>query len=261
MSANPASSPGDFSRRKPLWLRALPLAVLACGLVAFFALGWHRYVSFETIRTYRGMLMDWVGRWGMLAAFAYGICYAAMTAFSIPGGALSTIVGGYLFGLWIGAASTVVGATLGAIAVFLAARTALGDALRARTGGALRRMEDGFRHNAFSYLLVLRLVPIFPFWLVNLVPAFCGVSLRTYALATLIGIIPATFVFTWVGSSFGDLLDRGEKPDLTIIFRWDVLLPILGLALLALLPVIVRRWTGKGSGASGRQGEDTDARP
>lgn len=227
--------------RKPLWLRLLPLAILCAGFAAFFALGWHRYVSFETIRVHRGMLMDWVGRWGLMAALAYVAGYALMTGFSIPGGALATIVGGYLFGLWLGAAASVIGATLGAIAVFLAARTALADFLRAKTGGALRRMEDGFRRNAFSYLLVLRLVPVFPFWLVNLVPAFCGVPLRTYALATLIGIVPGSFVFASVGSGLGALLDRGETPDLKIVFQWNILLPILGLALLALLPVIVKK--------------------
>jgi len=243
MSADPAPAPETAPRRppKPLWLRLLPLLILCAGLAAFFALGWHRFVSFETIRVHRGMLMDWVGRWGMMAALAYAACYALMTAFSIPGGALATIVGGYLFGLWLGVAASVVGATLGAIAVFLAARTALGEILRAKAGGALRRMEEGFRRNAFSYLLVLRLVPVFPFWLVNLVPAFCGVSLRTYALATLIGIIPGSFVFVSVGNGLGALLDRGETPDLKIIFQWKFLLPILGLALLALLPVIVRK--------------------
>jgi uncharacterized membrane protein YdjX (TVP38/TMEM64 family) len=243
MSADHAPPPETPPRRapKPLWLRLLPLVILCLGLVAFFALGWHRYVSFETIRTYRGMLMDWVGRWGMFAALAYIVCYALMAAFSIPGGALATIVGGYLFGLWLGVAASVIGATLGAVAVFLAARTALGELLRAKAGGALRRMEDGFRRNAFSYLLVLRLVPIFPFWLVNLVPAFCGVSLRTYTLATLIGIIPGSFVFASVGNGLGALLDRGETPDLKIVFQWEILLPILGLALLALLPVLVRK--------------------
>ena len=226
---------------KPLWIKALPLVVLCAGFAAFFALGWHRYISFESIRIHRGMLMDWVGRWGMMAALAYIGCYALMAAFSIPGGALATIVGGYLFGLWLGAAASVIGATLGAIAVFLAARTALGDVLRAKAGPALRRMEDGFRRNAFSYLLVLRLVPIFPFWLVNLVPAFCGVPLRTYTLATFLGIIPGGFVFASVGAGLGELLDRGEKPDLKIIFQWHILLPILGLALLALLPVILKK--------------------
>lgn len=243
MSAENAPSPEAAPRKapKPLWLRLLPLAILCAGLVAFFALGWHRYVSFESIRTNRSMLMDWVGRWGATSVLAFVLGYALMTAFSIPGGALATIVGGYLFGLWLGAAASAIGATLGSIAVFLAARTALGEFLRARTGGALRRMEEGFRRDAFSYLLVLRLVPLFPFWLVNLVPAFCGVPLRTYALATLIGIVPGGFVFASVGSGLGQLLDRGESPDLTILFQWNILLPILGLALLALLPVLVKK--------------------
>ncbi len=246
MSADhdPARGALPAQKARPLWLRLLPLGILCAGLVAFFALGWHRYVSFETIRVHRGMLMDWVGRWGTVAAIAYAGGYALMTAFSIPGGALATIVGGYLFGLWLGTAASVIGATIGAIAVFLAARTALADFLRARAGSTIRRMEDGFRRNAFSYLLALRLVPIFPFWLVNLVPAFCGVSLRSFAAATFIGIIPGGFVFASVGSGLGTLLDRGEKPDLKIIFQWNILLPILGLALLALLPVVVRWWKG-----------------
>jgi len=239
-NAPPRDSP-PAHKPKPLWLRLLPLAILCAGFAAFFALGWHRYVSFDMIRIHRGMLMEWVGRWGMLAGAAFIGAYALMAAFSIPGGALATIVGGYLFGLWLGAAASVIGATIGAVAVFLAARTALGELLRAKAGPALRRMEDGFRRNAFSYLLVLRLVPVFPFWLVNLVPAFCGVSLRTYTLATLIGIVPGSFVFASVGSGLGALLDRGEHPDLKIVFQWNILLPILGLALLALLPVVIRK--------------------
>lgn len=234
--------PHSLSPPRPLWQRLLPLGVLASGLIAFFALGWHRYVSFETIRIHRAMLMGWVEGWGVFALVAYVAGYALMAAFSIPGGALATIVGGYLFGLWAGTAASVAGATLGAIAVFLAARTAVGDALRARAGPALKRMEAGFRHNAFSYLLVLRLVPIFPFWLVNLVPAFCGVGLGTYALATLIGIVPGSFVFVSVGNGLGALFDRGETPDMTIVFHWDILLPILGLSALALLPVALRKW-------------------
>jgi uncharacterized membrane protein YdjX (TVP38/TMEM64 family) len=252
MRADLAPSREPPPRRKPLWLRVLPLALLCAGFATFIALGWHRHVSFEAIRMHRGMLMDWVDRWGMLAALAYGAGYAAMAAFSIPGGALATIAGGYLFGLWLGAAASVVGATLGAVAVFLAARTALGDFLRAKTGGALKRMEEGFRRDAFSYLLVLRLVPIFPFWLVNLVPAFCGVSLRTYALATLIGIVPGSLVFASVGSGLGALLDRGETPDLKIVFQWNILLPVLGLALLALLPVLVKRIQARRAARTGR---------
>jgi uncharacterized membrane protein YdjX (TVP38/TMEM64 family) len=252
---HPSPAPdAALSRRKPLWLRLLPLAILVAGLVAFFALGWHRYVSFEMIRIHRAMLMEWVARWGTMALAAYVAGYALMAAFSIPGAALATLTGGYLFGLWLGAAASVVGATIGAVAVFLAARTAIGDYLRAKAGPGLRRMEEGFRRNAFSYLLVLRIVPVFPFWLVNLVPAFCGVNLRTYALATLIGIVPGSIVYASVGNGLGTLLDRGETPDLMIIFQWDILLPILGLALLALLPVAFRRIQTRRAPRSSSQG-------
>jgi uncharacterized membrane protein YdjX (TVP38/TMEM64 family) len=245
MPAEPSPSHDRARTRRPLWLRALPLAVLVAGLVAFFALGWHRYVTFETVKAHRGLLMDWVARWGALAMAAFIVCYALMAAFSIPGAALATITFGYLFGLWAGVAASVAGATLGAVAVFLAAKSAIGDALRAKAGPGLKRMEEGFRRNAFSYLLVLRLVPIFPFWLVNLVPAFCGVSLGTYTLATLIGIVPGSFVYTSIGNGLGALLDRGETPDLMIVFQWDILLPILGLAALALLPVALKRFQAR----------------
>jgi uncharacterized membrane protein YdjX (TVP38/TMEM64 family) len=129
--------------------------------------------------------------------------------------------------------------------VFLIARTALGDALRAKAGPWMRRMEAGFRENAFSYLLVLRLIPLFPFWLVNLVPAFLGVPLGAYVLATFLGIIPGSLVYASVGNGLGVVFDRGGAPDLGIIFRPAILGPIVGLAALALLPVIYRKYKGR----------------
>jgi uncharacterized membrane protein YdjX (TVP38/TMEM64 family) len=139
----------------------------------------------------------------------------------------------------------VVGATVGATIVFLIARTALGDALRARAGPRVRRMEEGFRSDALSYLLVLRLIPIFPFWLVNIVPAFLGVALRTYVLGTFIGIIPGSFVYASVGNGLGAVFEAGGTPDLGIVFQPAILLPIVGLAVLALLPVGYRRYKAR----------------
>lgn len=231
------SDPVPQSAARPRWLRWLPLIVLGSGLALFFTLGGHRFVGFEQIKLHREMLKTWVVHWGLGAAIAYALGYAVMTAFSIPGGALATLVGGFLFGAVAGTAISVVGGTLGAVALFLAARTAIGGLLRERAGPALRRMEEGFRRNAFSYLLGLRLIPVFPFWLVNLVPAFCGVGLRTYVLATLIGIVPGTFIYASVGAGLDNFLEEGgDMPDLGIIFTPRYLLPILGLAALALLP-------------------------
>jgi uncharacterized membrane protein YdjX (TVP38/TMEM64 family) len=152
-----------------------------------------------------------------------------------------TIAGGFLFGPWLASALTVVGATLGAVALFLAARYAFADYLRAKAGPAVRRMEAGFNENAMSYMLFLRLVPVFPFWLVNLVPALLGVRFATYVVATFAGIIPGTVVFALVGDGLGAVLDAGGSLNLTIIFEPRFLAPIVGLALLTLLPVVVKR--------------------
>ncbi len=153
--------------------------------------------------------------------------------------------GGFLFGTFEAAVYVVIGATLGATGIFLAAKTAFGDVLHARAGPALQKMEAGFQENALSYLLVLRLIPLFPFWLVNIVPAFLGVPLRTYVIGTFFGIIPGVLVFASVGSSIGGVLDSfdpDDPPDLgSIIFQPENLLPLLGLAVLSLLPIVYRR--------------------
>ena len=231
-----------MNEKKPLLRRLLPVFVLIAGFAAFFAFGLDSYVTFDALRENRAALQDYVDMYGALAIFAYGLAYVVIVAFSLPGGAIMTITGGFLFGTVVGGGTAVISATLGATALFLAARYALGDVLRGRAGPFVRRMEDGFRENALSYLLVLRLIPLFPFWLVNLVPAFLGVRTSTYVTGTLVGIIPGTFVYASVGNGLGAVFDTGETPDLAIIFKPEILLPIVGLALLALLPVAYKRW-------------------
>ena len=233
---------------RPAWLRWLPVALLAAGAAAFFALGLDDYIAFDTLARHRGELLAWVDARPVVAPLLYIVGYIAAIAFSLPGGVLLTVTGGFLFGPLFGALFAILGATGGATAVFLAARTALGERLRARAGSALQRLQDGFRRDAFSYLLVLRLVPLFPFFLVNIVPAFAGVTTRVYVLATFIGIIPGTFVFASVGNGLGAVFDAGQTPDLRIILKPQILLPILGLALLALVPVGYKRWKGSGGG-------------
>lgn len=225
--------------------RLVPLFILIAAFIGFFAFGFDRYVSFEALRAHRAELTEFVAENHLMAAALFMILYAAATAVSLPGGAVLTIAGGFLFGTVFATVYVVLGATMGAVALFLAARTALGNFLRARAGGMLRRMEDGFRENAFSYLLFLRLIPVFPFWLVNLVPAFLGVPLRTYVLATAIGIVPGSFVYASVGNGLGAVFDAGKSPDLGIIFSPEILLPIIGMALLALLPVVYRKFRGR----------------
>lgn len=221
--------------------RWLPLAILVAGLVLFFALGGQRYVSFQTLHEHHEELHHFVATNGLAAGLFFVLAYVLVTAFSLPGGAVMTVFGGYVFGPYLATGYIVIAATAGATILFLVARSTLGAALRERAGPFLKKMEAGFRENALSYLLVLRLVPLFPFWLVNLVPAFLGVPLRTFVIATLIGIIPGTFVYASLGGGVGALLDTGGEPDLGLIFHANILLPLVGLALLALLPVVYKR--------------------
>jgi uncharacterized membrane protein YdjX (TVP38/TMEM64 family) len=236
---------GDTRRSRPAFKRFLPVILLAAGFAAFFLFGLNDYLTYQALVDNRDWLQQQVAEHAVIAFLAYIAVYGVVVAFSIPGGTVMTLAGGFLFGTLLGGSLTVIAATLGSVAVFLAARSAVGGALRAKAGGALDKMEKGFQENALSYLLVLRLVPIFPFFIVNIVPALLGVSLRIYALGTLVGIIPGTFVYASVGAGLGSILDRGETPDFGIIFDPAVLLPLIALSLLALLPVAYRRFKKK----------------
>ena len=229
-------------RPRPSAWRLAPLGLVAAAAIAFIAIGGHHYLTFAALAENRGRLMAFVADRGCAAGAVYIALYAVLTALSVPGGGVLTIAGGVLFGTWLGALCAVIGATLGATAIFLAVRAGLSGLAR-RAGPLAGRLEAGFRADAFSYLLFLRLVPIFPFWLVNLVPALLGVRLRTFVLGTFIGIIPATFIYAGLGNGLGRVV---ENPDLSIVFRPAVLLPLVGLAVLALIPVGYRRWRRKG---------------
>lgn len=231
-----ASGRGGFSVKR-LW----PLAVIAAGIAAFFGLGLDQYVSFEALREHRGTLLQYVADNRVAAPLIYMAIYAAAIALSLPGGAVLTIAGGFLFGKALGTTAVVVAATLGATILFVIAKSALGDPLRARAGPWLDKMAKGFQDGALSYLLVLRLIPVFPFFVVNLVPAFLGVKLWVYVVATFVGIIPGTFVFVTVGSGLGSIFDSGEDFTASGILTPDIITALVGLAILALLPVIHKK--------------------
>jgi uncharacterized membrane protein YdjX (TVP38/TMEM64 family) len=227
------------------WRRLIPLFILLAALTFAVSMGWHHYLSLTALRDHQTELRALVAQHGAMAGIAFTVIYAIVIAVSIPGGLILTLCGGFLFGALAGMLYVVVGATLGATGVFLAARTAVGDAFRRRAGPFLQKMEDGFRENEMSYMLVLRLIPLFPFWLVNIVPAILGVSLRSYVIGTFIGIIPATFVFASVGAGLSSLLetfDPENPPNLaSIILEPRYLLPIAGLAVLSVLPILYKK--------------------
>lgn len=229
------------SPRPKLWKRLAPVAVLAALAVAVFAFGFDDYLTFEALREHRAALRGWVAEYGAVAALVYVLIYAAAVAMSLPGAVFMTLAGGFLFGAALGTACTVVAATLGATAVFLVARTALGDSLRARAGPWMTRLEAGFRGNALSYLLVLRLIPVFPFWLVNLVPAALGVPLGVFVAATAVGIVPGTFVFCLAGAGLGGVFDSGETFSASAVLTPEIAAALLGLAALSLAPTLYKR--------------------
>ncbi|MBT7760479.1 MAG: TVP38/TMEM64 family protein [Rhodospirillaceae bacterium] len=239
---NQVEKDAKAARRAPLlsMRRLWPLLVLAAGLIAFLAVDGDAYFTLDSLRLYRADLARYVVEHAFVTALCFVIVYAVMVAFSLPGAFVMTVTSGFFFGSVVATSLVVVAATIGATAIFLIAKTALGDPLRARAGPALLKMEDGFRENAFNYLLILRLIPLFPFFLVNLVPAFLGVRLRDYVLATFIGIIPGTFVFAQVGMGLDSILDSDEELSVSMLMSNDILVALIGLAVLAALPLVYK---------------------
>ena len=225
----------------PIWKRLLPLAILGGGIAAFFVFGLNKYLSFDQLRAHRGELMTFVAGMPIKAVLIFMAAYALSTAFSLPGGAVLTLTGGFLFGIWEGTGAVVIGATIGATALFLVARSALGNVLRAKAGPWLAKLEDGFKEDALSYLMVLRLIPAVPFFVVNLVPAFLGVSLRSFVLATFFGIIPGSFVFASIGAGLGSIFDRMQEFSLMGALTPEVVTALVGLAVLSFIPVVYKR--------------------
>ncbi len=222
--------------------RLAPLLVLAAAVVAAFAFGLQDRLSWPAVAANQAALHAFVAERPVASAAAYVAVYAVAVGLSLPGGTVLTVAGGLLFGVALGASLAVAGATLGAVLLFLVARYALADLFAAKAGPLLARIRPRLERDGFSYLLALRLIPLFPFWLVNLAPALAGMRLAPYAAATCIGVVPATLVFAGIGAGLGDVLARGGAPDLSLAFSPRILLPLVGLALLALAPVVWRQW-------------------
>jgi uncharacterized membrane protein YdjX (TVP38/TMEM64 family) len=236
-----ATQAPPVAARAPAWRRLLPLAALVLAIVLVFATGLHRYLSFDALRQHRHLLQDFVGQHYGVAALLFVLVYTLAVALSIPGAVVLSVAGGFLFDCVAGTALVVIGATAGAVLVYFAAKTALGDALRARAGGLVTKLEAGFRENALSYLLVLRLVPLFPFWLVNLAAALLRVPFRTYVIGTFLGIIPGAYVYCTVGAGVGSVFDQGGEPSLRGALTPEVITALVGLAVLSLVPVVYKK--------------------
>jgi uncharacterized membrane protein YdjX (TVP38/TMEM64 family) len=237
--------------------RFAPLAVIALAMVAVFATGAYRHVSLETLVRHRMTIDAFIAAHLLAAVAAFIGTYIVAVALSVPGASLLSISGGILFGTFLGCAATVIGATIGATIIFLVAKSAVGESLVSRAGPLAAKLAQGFRQEAFNYLLFLRLVPAFPFFIVNLVSAFAGIKLTTFVAATFIGIIPATLAFSFLGAGLDSVLTAQEQPfraclaagrpdcrvelDLATLVTPHLLAALVTLGLIALLPVVVKR--------------------
>lgn len=228
-------------------LRLLPLAAIALVAVAGAFLLSDR-LTFETLAENREALLAFRDAHYAATVAVFLAAYTAIVAFSLPGATVATLTGGFLFGVFPGTLLNVAAATAGATVIFLAARAGFGEQLAARmdaSEGLVRRMKTGIDANQWPMLFLIRLVPAVPFFAANLVPAFVGVPTHRYVVSTFFGIMPGALVYTSVGAGLGEVFARGETPDLGIIFEPQILLPLLGLAALAALPLVLRAVRGK----------------
>jgi uncharacterized membrane protein YdjX (TVP38/TMEM64 family) len=237
--------------------RLLPLiAIILIAIAAYLIFG-RGMISLDELVRHRAEIANFVGAHRALALLAYVAIYIVVVGLSLPGATFLTVTGGFLFGLGVGAAAAVIGATAGATVIFLVARSALGEPLLKRAGPRAVKLAEGFREDALSYLLFLRLVPAFPFFLVNLVPAFAGVRLGTFVIATALGVIPGAVAFAFAGTGLDSIIAAQKsaydaclaagRADCHLAFdAKDILTPeligaLIALGLLALLPVVVKR--------------------
>lgn len=225
-----------------VWLRRLPILMIL-GAAILGAIALRGELSFDTLARHREALLAFRDAHYLWAVLAFLGAYVALVALSLPGGTVASLTGGFLFGLFPGTVYNVIAAGTGAVLVFLAARWGFGAALARKletAGGKAARLQAGLRENEWSVLFLMRLVPLVPFFLANLIPAFVGTSLHRFAVSTYLGIFPGALVFTSVGSGLGDVFASGTAPDPGIVFTPPVLLPLLGLAALAASPMLLR---------------------
>ncbi len=215
------------------------------GLIYFS--GIYNYFSLDSLRIYHKSLKNFVEMHPIALPILFCLTYIISTALSIPGAIFLTLLGGYLFSQPFSTIYVVFSATCGATLIFLAARTAFKDILKKKAGPFLKKMEAGFQDNAASYLLFLRFVPLFPFWLVNIAPAFFGVSLLTFVWTTLVGIFPGTLVFTLAGEGLEKILENNEPFSLNTIFNTQIKMALILLGITALVPIAWKKFKKKSS--------------
>ena len=220
----------------------IPLSIVIIAIVGFTLL--RDYLSYETLRNNHESLENFKNENYWVTVIIFIISYITLVTFALPGSPIASLTGGFLFGLAFGTFLNVTAAATGATLIFLAAKNGFGNKLTQRidaSEGSIRKIRDGIKKDEISYLFLIRLIPIIPFAVANLVPALFGVSLRNFFFTTYIGIIPGGLVFTWLGSGLSEIFKQNEEPNFSIIFEIYVIGPILCLCLLSFLPIILKK--------------------
>lgn len=235
----------------------VPLAAILGVLGLAWSMGWFEYFSLSSIIMHREILSSFVADNLLLGLVAFLAIYAGLVAISFPGASLLTILAGFLFGGLIGGVTTVFAATLGATLIFLIARSSFGEVMEKKASGFVKKLADGFHENAFEYLLTIRLTPLFPFWVMNIVPAILNMRLIPYVVATFIGIIPGTLAFSYIGAGLDSVIEAQEKAnpgcgaagtceiELSALITSDLIIAMLALAFISILPLGIKKWKAR----------------
>ncbi len=228
------------------WQRVIPLLLIVVALAIGYGLGWHQYLTLEQLTSSRQVLKDTAEQQFFAAIALYILAYGLAVTISFPATWVLTVLGGFVFGSVIGGAATSIAATMGATAIFWATRTAFGDFLRKRVSGTAARLAGGFERDAFGFLLALRLVPVIPFFVLNITPALFRVGLGTFVAATFLGILPGTFVYAYLGQSLDGVVQAaqraGRAPTVQDIFTPEIAIAFAALAALAIVPILIRKF-------------------
>ncbi|MGH1483200.1 MAG: TVP38/TMEM64 family protein [Geminicoccales bacterium] len=216
------------------------IGLASIGIASMAWLGFNDRLGIDLLREHQYDLLSFVTSKPVLAGLLFTAIYALVVAASVPGLALLTMVGGYLFGWVLGATYTMIAATIASACVFLLAKSAFGAAMRERAGPMIQRFARGFKESALSYVFIMHLIPIFPYMVVTTLPAACGVPLPIYMFSAFFGILPATVLLARVGAGLGDVIAQEGPIEIANFMTTDIMLSLGGLAVLALLPVFYR---------------------
>ncbi len=222
------------------YLKYLPILIILILMIITYIYGGFDFLSFDSLKKYHLILQQYLNNHPVVFPIIFMLVYIIAAALSIPGAVFLTMLSGFLFNQPMATIYVVISATIGACIIFLSAKTALGDILKKKAGKLLRKISAGFSKNAANYMLFLRLVPLFPFWLVNIAPAFFNVGFFTYFWTTLVGIIPGSFVFAQAGTGLSSLLKQ-EEVTISSFFTIEIKIALIALGIFALIPVIYKK--------------------